>query len=274
MELPKLIVQQCEVMLFCIWMSKSLYTPGYGSGLQSMTIMHHNVHQLAPLVMCILVIFSQILLCTAIYLDICCSMLLLYLEMLEADVTQWWVQAGAGNRSDNKVKSNNVGNKDSHAFHWKLQRVVFLGLLLVKDLQFTVFLHIFSVCSLTFFAFHCLRTITHEHKSAIFFRSFVQVESEVQTRLPLDSFSRSLCFCGSFVSVFSCLWLSVTFWRPGSECSMRERAAARSEFKERTQRAFPRICSSWRKIQEVGLVLKRATQSQWLGDYQHLNCPV
>lgn len=70
-----------------------------------------------------------------------------------------------------------------------------------KTFSLLSFFMFFSLRS-HFFAFHCLQTITHEHKSAIFFRSFVQVESEVQTRLPLDSFSRSLCFCGSFVSVF------------------------------------------------------------------------
>lgn len=151
------------------------------------------------------------LLSTAIYLDICCSMLLLYLEMLEAEVTQWWVQAGAGQLLI--------------LYHW----LVIIGWKLLV-LGIRTLIHNIPLKSL---------------KSCIFMS------------MALVSFSRRLCFCGGCVSVFSCLWLSVTFWRPGSECGMREWAAPRSEFKECTRRAFPRICSSWRKIQEVGLILKR-----------------
>lgn len=75
----------------------------------------------------------------------------------------------------------------------------------------------FVVCGLT--ALRCLQT-PHSWAQVCSFKPSVRLESEAQTRLPL--FSRLLCFCGSFASVFSCPWLSVTFWRPGSECSMRE----------------------------------------------------
>lgn len=128
----------------------------------------------------------------------------------------------------------------------------------IKPLPFKVLLlYLQPSLTLILCIFVCRLTVFPKLSLIRSWKSPGRVESEARARLPSSCSADLLCVPVSLVFAFSCLWLGVTFWHPGSECSTREWAAPRSEFKECTQRALPLIWSSWWKIQEVGLVFRK-----------------